>query len=447
MKHETTEDRAAQAAVAESIKCHRAGVKDKYKCAAISADGNESEEEEELVCLNGDLNAFLPGAAAKSKAAPSSGSTKAETPTSETVEQRAEAEKPKSETDEPPNWDAPSEPEAAVADEDPPLFRVCAKTFERPAAVAEAAQSKAMPRRCRSSTPSCKPGLVLRSNSPRGGGAGAGKASRPFQPTPSRSRTPPRTRESQAERNFRLRSRCSRQDEAFRGRGDRVYTRPTAVAAPGDAVRSQVMTAIDKPTVGKRTAVAEATPPEVKPQDLPGWIGVGNGMVSTWIVGYRANSDELVKQLHDSVFDVIIVQSVPVGFNCFVHSALVVAAECSKMWDRASADPTDGQSSQKDTASPATKLGWEKSVHEMMSNTFAVIHRKKVKTVGTIEYALAPAAEKDTAVADLVTSRSRWGLAQLGTITLSLQTTKQRYTSIKLGVVYRQGDWEDQPRS
>ena len=117
------------------------------------------------------------------------------------------------------------------------------------------------------------------------------------------------------------------------------------------------MTAIDKPTVGKRTAVAEATPTEVKPQDLPAWIGVGNGMVSTWIVGYRANSDELVKQLHDSVFDVIIVQSVPVGFNCFVHSALVVAAECSKMWDRASADPTDGQSPQKDTANPATLLG------------------------------------------------------------------------------------------
>ena len=117
------------------------------------------------------------------------------------------------------------------------------------------------------------------------------------------------------------------------------------------------MTAIDKPTVGKRTAVAEATPTEVKPQDLPGWIGVGNGMVSTWIVGYRANSDELVKQLRDAKLDVIIVQSVPVGFNCFVHSALVVAAECSKMWDRASADPTDGQSPQKDTANPATLLG------------------------------------------------------------------------------------------
>ena len=207
------------------------------------------------------------------------------------------------------------------------------------------------------------------------------------------------------------------------------------------------MTAIDKPTVGKRTAVAEATPTEVKSQDLPGWFGVGNGMMSTWIVGYRANSDELVKQLHDSVFDVIIVQSVPVGFNCFVHSALVVAAEVSKKMASASADPTDGESLNQDTKALAVKLGCEKFVHEMMSNTFAVVHRKKVKTVGTNEYALSPAAEQDPAVAALVTSRSRWGSAQLGTITLSLQTTKQRYTSIKMGVAYRQGDWEDQPRN
>ena len=103
------------------------------------------------------------------------------------------------------------------------------------------------------------------------------------------------------------------------------------------------------------------------------------------------------------------------------------------------------QCTDEETRSEATLLAHEKSVHEMISNTFAVLHRKKVKSVTVVEYAVVPAARQDAAAAEVVTSRSRWGLTQLGTISLALQTRKQRMTSIKVGVVYRQGDWKDQP--
>ena len=153
-------------------------------------------------------------------------------------------------------------------------------------------------------------------------------------------------------------------------------------------------------------------------------------------MGYRANSDDLLPRLRDLPFDVIIVQSIPDGFNSAVRRALSVAAECNKQWDRVEATQT---SSQIDGVDATVLLAWHKSVHEMMSNTFAVVHRKKVRNIGTVEYALAPSAaqDQDAAVAEMVTSRSRWGQAQLGTISMSFKTTKQRMASIKLGVVYR----------
>ena len=165
-------------------------------------------------------------------------------------------------------------------------------------------------------------------------------------------------------------------------------------------------------------------------------------MLATWTVGYGADSDDLLMQLRTSPFDVIIVQSVPDGFNDFVRRALTTAVAESKLWDQ-NRGYTPHDCAHADTQSEAALLGYDKSVHEMMSNTFAVVHRKKVKNVSVVEYAVAPTPRQDAAVAEMVTSRSRWGLAQLGTVSLSFQTQKQRMTSIKIGVVYRQGDWKN----
>ena len=56
-------------------------------------------------------------------------------------------------------------------------------------------------------------------------------------------------------------------------------------------------------------------------------------MLATWTVGYGADSDDLLMQLRTSPFDVIIVQSVPDGFNDFVRRALTTAVAESKFWD------------------------------------------------------------------------------------------------------------------
>ena len=207
-------------------------------------------------------------------------------------------------------------------------------------------------------------------------------------------------------------------------------------------MRSQIAARVDTPTVGEGNE--ELAAQSLRPEDLPRWIGVGNGMLATWTVGYRANSDDLLKQFRASPFDVIIVQSVPDGFNDLVRRGLTAAVAESKLWDR-NRGYTPPVCADEETQCDAALLGYDKSVHEMMSNTFAVIHRKKVKNVIVVEYAVAPAPPQDAAVAEMVTSRSRWGLAQLGTVSLSFQTTKQRMSSIKMGVVYRQGDWKDQP--
>ena len=207
-------------------------------------------------------------------------------------------------------------------------------------------------------------------------------------------------------------------------------------------MRSQIAARVDKPTVGEGNKELEVQ--SLRPEDLPRVFGVGNGMLATWTVGCRANAGELLRQLRSSPFDVIIVQSVPDGFNEFVRRALTTAVAESKLWDR-NRVYAPHQCTDEETQSEATLLAHEKSVHEMISNTFAVLHRKKVKSVTVVEYAVVPAARQDAAVAEMVTSRSRWGLAQLGTVSLSFQTKKQRLSSIKVGVVYRQGDWKNQP--
>ena len=412
MKQDPTEDRAAQAAVAESLKCMRAGVKAEYKCLAVSIVG-EHDSDDELICLNGTLESFLPSANAAP--AQSSGSTKEEEPPAP-VEKEEEHEQR-----EDPDWGGEEEAAvAAVAEADRVLLRSCAPVCEMPPAVAEAVPGKAAPpRRVRSNTPSRAPeasppmaqAVVLRSNSR------------------ARSRSPSKLSDSDADRRLRFRSRCSRQERPYRGRGARPPS-PPAVAARGEAVRSEVKTAILK------LDREEARLQELKPQDLPGWIGLGNGMLATWLVGYRANADDLLDKLRISPFDVIIVQSTPDGFNNAVRRALSCAAECSKSYEHVEVERLGAE---RDDVDVAVQLAWCKSVHEMMSNTFAVVHRKKVKNIGTVEYALGPAQAQgtDAAVAEMVTSRSRWGQSQLGTISMSLKTTKQRMESIKLGVVYR----------
>ena len=202
-------------------------------------------------------------------------------------------------------------------------------------------------------------------------------------------------------------------------------------------MRSQIAARVHTPTVGEGNE--ELAAQSLRPEDLPRFIGVGNGMLATWTVGFRANSDDLLRQLRASPFDVIIVQSVPDGFNDFVRRALTAAVAESKLWDR-NRGYAPHDCAHEETQSDAALLGFDKSVHEMMSNTFAVIHRKKVKNVSVVEYAVAPAPRQDAAVAEMVTSRSRWGQAQLGTISLSFTTNKQRMSAIKVGVVYRRGD-------
>ena len=201
-------------------------------------------------------------------------------------------------------------------------------------------------------------------------------------------------------------------------------------------MRSELKTAVHKRQDDK--------PPQW--EQLPSTVGVGNGMVATWMVGLGANQDDLLRSLRESPFDAIIVQSVPGGYNDATRRALAAAVAESKLWDgrRVYAPHNEADQSALSDDALAALLAFDKSVHEMMSNTFAVVSRKKVRSVGTVEYALTASATQGTAVADNVLSRSRWGQAQFGTLTVSFQTTKQRMTSIKFGVVYRQGDWEDQ---
>ena len=178
----------------------------------------------------------------------------------------------------------------------------------------------------------------------------------------------------------------------------------------------------------------------LEPPTLPGCVGVGNGMLATWTVAFNAIESDVLDKLRQSPFDCIILQSTPKGFNGELIEGLKAAVADSKLWDPiARGFPTSKK------ATEACMLARYKAVHEVMPNTFAVIHRKKVATTSCVEYGLARSPQSRNAVrasepAVAEVSTTTWGKAQLGRVTMSFKTDKQRMPSIRVGVVYRQGD-------
>ena len=406
---------AMRAAVAESLEVVTAGMKEEFKCPAVSIDGH-IESDDELYFYSG--GPAIPQS--KAKCAPKMPPTNEEEPKVEDVVPAAVAGNDVHAADEeiPDAWNFVDFEQGqqsecdAVATLDDDSEAVAASS----AAVAEAMPAKAPPqRRQRSSKPSCKP------------------------PSPPRARTPLRLRSAsrqkaiQRSRSRRRRSRSRSPSPEHRQPRRRSPWRSNGHRSP-PAVAAQEDVQVGTPAVGNNDSSKSAM--VLEPSTLPSCVGVRNGMLATWTVAFNAIESDVLDKLRESPFDCIIVQSTPKGMNGELTEGLKAAVADTKLWDPINCSfPTS-----------ACSLARCKGVYEVMPNTFAVINRKKVDTVSFVEYGLARSPQSrnskqaSSEPAGAGRSKTTWGKAQLGRVTMSFKTDKQRMPAIRVGVVYRQGD-------
>ena len=161
--------------------------------------------------------------------------------------------------------------------------------------------------------------------------------------------------------------------------------------------------------------------------NLPGSVGQGNLMLANWVVGKETKIEDISRILAFAPFDCVVM----------VLTSAVAEGDPISFW-LSELDRTRNDESVWTNLHPmVTQIHYEKAVYKCTSKVYIAIHKAKVKRVMFVERLRG---SESSAVSSSASFSTHAAVAEhrgitMGTLTLFMDQTRQRYKEIKIGIL------------
>ena len=161
--------------------------------------------------------------------------------------------------------------------------------------------------------------------------------------------------------------------------------------------------------------------------NLPSSVGQGNLMLANWVVGKEATVDDVGRILAIAPFTCVVM----------VLTSAVAEKDAIAMWLSELDESRDDESRWSHMHPQVAQIHGEKAVYKITPKVYIAIHKAKVKRVMFVERLKASESSAWSSSASCSTHAAvaeHRGIT-MGTLTLFMDQTRQRYEEIKIGIL------------